>query len=147
MNYTSIVKTLSLTAVICSLTACYVMPVQPQHQSPQYTVAPVVIKPVQKEPVQFPARLYPANAKAASHGQVVGWVSNNLEGKGRFMMTISGEVFEGEATRQNSRAQTGIASGAGSRGSYLNCNYQMNTNSSGSGHCQLSDGAEFTMHY
>ena len=147
MNYISIVKAVGLTAVISSLTACYVMPVQPHQNSPQYTVAPVVIKPVQKEPVQFPARLYPANAKAAKHGQVVGWVSNNLEGKGRFMMTIGGEVFEGEATRQNNRTQTGVASGAGSKGSYLNCTYQMNTNSSGSGQCQLSDGAEFTMHY
>ena len=99
MNYISIVKAVGLTAVISSLTACYVMPVQPHQNSPQYTVAPVVIKPVEKEPVQFPARLYPANAKAAKHGQVVGWVSNNLEGRGKFMMTISGEVFEGEAQR------------------------------------------------
>ena len=147
MNYISIVKAVGLTAVISSLTACYVMPVQPHQNSPQYTVAPVVIKPVEKEPVQFPARLYPANAKAAKHGQVVGWVSNNLEGRGKFMMTISGEVFEGEATRQNNRTQTGIASGSGSKGSFLNCTYQMNSTSMGSGQCQLSDGSEFTMHF
>ena len=51
------------------------MPVQPHQNSPQYTVAPVVIKPVEKEPVQFPARLYPANAKAATRNDV-----NNLGG-------------------------------------------------------------------
>lgn len=147
MKKISIVKALGLLAVVSSLTACYVMPVQPPHHSPQYTVAPVVVKPIEKEPVQFPARLYPANAQAARHGQVVGWVSNNLEGRGKFMMNIGGEVFEGEATRQNSRTHSGIASGTGSKGSFLNCTYQMNSSSMGSGQCQLSDGSEFTMHF
>ncbi len=32
------------------------------------------------------------------------------------------------------------------RGGYINCNYQMNTTTLGTGQCKLSNGALFTMH-
>lgn len=73
-------------------------------------------------------------------------VTNDLHGKGVFNAAINGEAFVGEATRAPGNGRTGIASGAGNRGSYLSCQYVLNTSTQGTGRCKLSDGAEFTMH-
>lgn len=95
----------------------------------------------------FTARLYPANDAASAYGMVGAVVTNDLNGRGTFSTVINGESFTGEATRAvGSSLREGIANGAGSRGSYINCRYQMNSATMGTGQCRLSTGAQFTMH-
>jgi len=127
---------------VIALTGCYVVPVQPV-QGP----GPVVYAPaVPAVPVTFAARLYPANDLAAAYGMVSAVVTNDLNGRGTFSTAIQGENFTGEATRVVGSAREGVANGAGNRGSYINCRYQMNSATLGSGQCKLSNGALFTMH-
>ncbi len=130
-----------------ALTACYVVPVQhaPHHGPVVYahTAPPVAALPL---PVTFAARLYPANDLAASYGVISAVVTNDLNGRGTFSTNIHGESFTGEATRSASSSREGVANGAGNRGSFLNCRYQMNSTTLGSGQCKMSNGALFTMH-
>lgn len=129
-----------------ALSACYVVPVDPRtgQPVPPPAAAPATV-PV-PAPVTFPARLYPANDLASRYGVVNATVTNDLNGKGVFNTAINGESFAGEATRTSGGGRSGIANGAGNRGSYLSCQYTMNSTAQGTGRCKLSDGAEFTMH-
>jgi hypothetical protein len=94
----------------------------------------------------FTARLYPANETASVYGMVGAVVTNDLNGRGTFSTTINGESFSGEATRTAGSSRDGVANGAGNRGSYISCRYQMNSATLGTGQCRLSNGAQFTMH-
>lgn len=130
------------------LTGCYVVPIEPHRYPGSHHphAAPVVVAPAAPAPVTFAARLYPANEIAARHGMVQAVVTNDLNGRGTFSTNISGEQFSGEATRQSAAARSGIANGSGNRGSYIRCQYTMNSATLGAGSCQLSDGAVFNMH-
>ena len=97
-------------------------------------------------PVTFTARLYPSNDQAAAFGIVAAVVTNDLNGRGHFTTNIGGENFSGEATRHAGTSRDGLANGAGNRGSYINCQYTMNSATLGTGSCTLSNGARFTMH-
>lgn len=124
------------------LSGCYVVPVQ-QGNFPA-PVAGVYLPPA---PLTFAARLYPANEQASSYGMVGAVVTNDLNGRGTFSTTINGESFNGEATRvAGAAARDGVANGAGNRGNYISCRYQMNSATLGTGQCRLSNGAQFTMH-
>ncbi|HOZ63323.1 MAG TPA: hypothetical protein PK497_02880 [Burkholderiaceae bacterium] len=125
------------------LTGCYVVPMQPTNNPGPIVYAPA---PQPVAPVTFSARLYPANDLAASYGMVSALVTNDLNGRGTFSTAINGENFTGEATRAVGASREGVANGAGNRGSYINCRYQMNSVTLGSGQCKLSNGALFTMH-
>lgn len=134
---------------VVTLSGCYVVPVgqYPSQYPSQYPHATqVVVPPPAPQPVTFAARLYPANDLATSYGMVNAVVTNDLNGRGNFQTTISGESFAGEATRQAGSSRDGIANGAGNRGSYINCRYTMNSATLGTGSCTLSNGARFTMH-
>ena len=136
-----------LAAVVASLTACYVVPVDPRTGQPAgvpVAAAPVVVPPA--GPATFPARLYPANELASAYGMVNATVTNDLHGRGTFNASINGEHFAGEATRKAGSSREGIANGAGNRGSYLSCQYTMNSPTLGTGSCRLNTGAVFTMH-
>ena len=127
-----------------SLTGCYVVPIQPPYSS---APAAVYVPPAVPASVTFAARLYPANDAAQSYGMLGAVVTNDLNGRGTFTTNINGESFTGEATRTaGSSAREGVANGAGNRGSYISCRYQMNTSTLGTGQCRLSTGALFTMH-
>jgi hypothetical protein len=136
---------LSVGVSVVTLAGCYVVPIEhsrypagnPTNQSQQ---------PAPPSFVSFPARLYPANELATSYGMVMAHVTSDLNGKGTFSTVISGESFSGEATRTSSGTRSGIANGAGNRGSYIACRYQMNSTTLGTGQCKLSNGAEFSMH-
>lgn len=133
-----------LMVAVLSLSACYVVPV---NQYPAPTSTTVVVQPVPAPAsVTFAVRLYPANAAASAHGMVHAVVTNDLNGRGTFNATIGGEVFTGEATRRAGSSRDGVANGSGNRGSYLSCQYQMNSNTLGTGNCRHSDGALFSMH-
>lgn len=126
-----------------TLTGCYVVPIQPPHSQP----ATVYVTPVPPASVTFAARLYPANDAASGYGMVGAVVTNDLNGRGTFTTNINGESFTGEATRvAGSSSREGVANGAGNRGSYISCRYQMNSSTLGTGQCKLSNGALFTMH-
>ena len=138
-----------------SLAGCYVVPIQPPHSpySQPGQHAPTVYvpsaPPAAPAPATFAARLYPSNDLAASYGMVMAVVTNDLNGRGTFSANINGENFTGEATRavgSGGSAREGQANGTGSRGSYINCRYQMNSTTLGSGQCRLSNGAQFSMH-
>ncbi|HSV35901.1 MAG TPA: hypothetical protein VLI46_10110 [Ramlibacter sp.] len=142
-----ITSTLRRTAFIAALTfaaglaGCYVVPIQPPAQSSTLHVpmpAPA--------PVTFSARLYPSNEQAAAYGTVMATVTNDLNGRGHFTTSIGGETFSGEATRVAGSSREGLANGAGSRGSFINCRYTMNSPTLGTGTCRMSSGAAFVMH-
>ena len=128
------------------LTGCYVVPMQPGGLPPSAIYAPAAVVPAPAT-VTFAARLYPANEAASRYGMVSAVVTNDLNGRGVFNANIDGENFVGEATRAAGSAnREGVANGAGNRGSYLSCRYQMNSATLGTGNCRLSNGAQFTMH-
>jgi hypothetical protein len=133
------------TGVATTLSGCYVVPVN-QHPAHYPTTTHVVLPAPAPQPVTFAARLYPANDLATSYGMVNAIVTNDLNGRGNFNTTISGESFVGEATRKAGSSRDGLANGAGNRGSYINCHYTMNSATLGTGSCTLSNGARFTMH-
>lgn len=140
-----IARRLALAGVIASaaaLTGCYVVPIQPVGGYPPAVHGPVA----PPAPVTFAARLYPANDAASGYGMVSAVVTNDLNGRGTFSTNIGGESFTGEATRVAGSSREGVANGAGNRGSYLSCRYQMNSATLGTGQCRLSNGAQFTMH-
>ena len=129
-----------------SLTGCYVVPIQPPYTQQGPTVYVPSTPPMPAAPMTFAARLYPSNDLASSYGMVMAVVTNDLNGRGTFNTNINGESFTGEATRLAGSARDGQANGAGNRGSYINCRYQMNSATLGSGQCRLSNGAQFSMH-
>jgi hypothetical protein len=126
------------------LSACYVVPLNAPYGS-----SPTVHSPVSPPPpsaVHLIARLYPTNELANGYGMISAVVTNDLNGRGTFSTAINGESFSGEATRVTNSTREGIANGAGNRGSYLTCRYQMNSATMGTGQCKLSNGAQFSMH-
>jgi hypothetical protein len=109
--------------------------------------APVVVQaPAPHAPVTLAVRLYPANEQATAFGVVHAVVTNDLHGRGTFQASMLGENFVGEATRKAGSSREGLASGSGTRGGYLSCQYAMNSATLGTGTCNLSNGARFTMH-
>lgn len=127
-----------------ALSGCYVAPLQPPREAVQPSAVYVAPPPAS---VSFTARLYPANQAAAAYGMVGAVVTNDLHGRGTFSTVINGESFAGEATRAaGGSSREGIANGAGNRGGYINCRYQMNSATMGTGQCRLSNGAQFSMH-
>ena len=139
---------LGVATAAAALSGCYVVPINPAPGQPGYVppAAPMAMPAALPAPVVFTARLYPANDLAVRHGMVGGVVTNDLNGRGTFNANIQGESFVGEATRKAGSSREGLASGAGNRGSYLSCQYTMNSATLGTGICRRSDGAQFTMH-
>lgn len=138
---------LGLAAVVAGLAGCYVVPIDPRTGQPATvpaTAAPAVAPA--PGPSTFPARLYPANELASAYGTINATVTNDLHGRGTFNASINGESFAGEATRKAGSSREGVANGAGNRGSYLSCQYTMNSPTLGTGTCRLNTGAVFTMH-
>ena len=144
-------RPLAVVAAAWSLSACVVVPVNPDGSLYQGPVAgvPVVGAPVVPAPpssLTLPVRLYPTNEAAAATGMLSGTVVSNLNGKGTFTLNVGGETMTGEATRAGSGSRDGVANAYGARGSYANCQYTMNTNVQGTGRCSFSSGATYQLH-
>ena len=146
------VALLGAVAASAVLAGCYVVPLNQQgypqagQSQPVYSTPQALPLPA-PSPVTFAARLYPANELAQRYGLIGAVVTNDLNGRGTFTTNINGESFSGEATRvAGSSPREGVANGAGNRGSFINCKYQMNSSTLGTGQCKLSNGALFTMH-
>ena len=137
-----------------SLSGCYVLPVAPD--GTLYAPAPPVVPapaPAYPQagagpamPTQLSARLYPANDLATQTGIVTGTVTNMMTGKGRFQLNYRGELLTGEATRVEGDARRGVASAYGPGGTFMSCEYQMNTPTQGAGTCAFSNGARYQVH-
>jgi len=151
LNIINLVAALG-TAVLA--TACVVVPVgpdgRPYSSYPAYpagstlAVAPYVA-PAPTIAVMN-ARLYPANDLAQPGGMAVGQVTNFLDGKGAFSVTIAGELFNGEATRSGRTSREGVANAMGARGGTLSCTYVLNNPTQGSGQCSVNTGARYQLH-
>lgn len=97
-------------------------------------------------PATLQARLYPANDLATQTGMVSGTVTNMMSGKGRFLLDYKGELLTGEATRVSGDERKGVASAYSPAGSYMSCEYQMNSPYQGAGTCTFSNGARYRVH-
>lgn len=149
MNIINLVAALG-TATLA--TACVVVPVgpdgRPYSNYPAYPAGgAVAVAPLPAPTIAvMNARLYPANDLAQPGGMAVGQVTNFLDGKGAFTVTIGGEQFSGEATRAGRSSRDGIANAMGSRGGTMSCTYVLNNATQGSGQCSLSTGARYQLH-
>lgn len=153
-------------ASVLALAGCYVVPVVDPAGNVQYQHYPLppagtrVVPPPGAYPAATPgpalpgpalpmtlnARLYPDNELATRSGVVTGTVANMMNGKGRFQLQYGAEVLTGEATRVSNDDRRGIASAFGSSGSFMSCEYQMNTPQQGAGTCTFSNGARYKLH-
>ncbi len=108
--------------------------------------APPSVQTKSAPPATLQARLYPSNDIATQTGVVTGTVTNMMGGKGRFLLDYRGELLSGEATRVSGDERKGVASAYGPSGSYMSCDYQMNTPLQGAGNCTFSNGARYQVH-
>jgi hypothetical protein len=148
----------ALSVQALGLAGCYIVPVGPDgnyaiyiptHPSPAYPGQSPVPSTLPGQPAQprvLHARLYPENDTATQTGMVAGTVTNMMTGKGRFQVQYAGEVLTGEATRVSGDERKGIASAYGPSGSFMSCEYQMNTPMQGAGTCNFSNGARYKVH-
>jgi hypothetical protein len=143
------------------LSGCYVVPVvDPEGKIHNYHYplppagVPVAVAPGAVTvpahggslPVVLNARLYPDNDLATQTGVVTGTVTNMMTGKGRFQLQYGAEILTGEATRVSNDERRGIASAYSSSGSFMSCEYQMNSPRQGAGTCTFSNGARYKLH-
>jgi len=157
----SVSKRLAATVVVpaLALTGCYVVPLAPDgtpiypytHTAPPYTVVPYPPAPGRvvagaPMPTTLNARLYPTNDLATQTGMMSGTVTNLMNGKGQFQLDYRGELLTGEATRVSGDERRGVANAYGTRGTYMSCDYKMNTPYQGAGSCTLSNGAKYEVH-
>jgi hypothetical protein len=140
-----------------ALTGCYIVPVGPDGNyaiyipsTPPPHSGPGHLQPTppsqSAQPRVLQARLYPANELATQTGMVSGTVTNMMTGKGRFQLHYAGELLTGEATRVSGDERKGIASAYGASGSFMSCEYQMNSPAQGAGTCNFSNGARYKVH-
>jgi hypothetical protein len=150
-----------LTVPAFALAGCYVIPVGADGYpawppgavwGPGVSTTPVPSAPAAPAksaaaaPATLQARLYPANDIATQTGMVSGTVTNLMSGKGRFLLDYKGEVLSGEATRVSGDQRKGVASAYSAAGSYMSCEYQMNSPYQGAGTCTFSNGARYNVH-
>ena len=141
-----------------ALSGCYVVPVAPDGTpvaaayavpyaapaAPARTAAPIVAGTPYPSILQ--ARLYPANEAATKTGMLSGTVTNYMTGTGRFQLDLAGETLVGEATRISGNDRKGVANAYGRNGTYMSCEYLMNTPYQGTGTCTMSNGARYSVH-
>lgn len=148
---------MALTTCTAFLGGCYMVPVVDPQGNVQYAAYPVPPGPpppgavppgypAGPMPVTISARMYPANDVANRTGMIVGSVTNMRTGKGRFQLNYQGETLVGEATRHGNDDKHGVASAYGNNGTFMQCEYQMNTPVQGAGTCSFSTGARYTLH-
>jgi hypothetical protein len=141
---------------VLALAGCYVVPVVDAQGNVQYQHYPIPpagpvagphpVAPAPPTPVTLHARMYPENALANQTGMISGSVTNMRNGKGRFQLNYQGETLVGEATRHGNDEKSGIASAYGTGGTFMQCEYKMNTPVQGAGSCTFSTGARFRLH-
>jgi hypothetical protein len=148
---------MAVAAPALALTGCYVVPLAPDgtpiypypYNATPYGATIVPARPYVAGPpaaAVLNARLYPVNEIATETGMMSGTVTNMMNGKGRFQLDYKGELLTGEATRVSGDERRGVANAYGARGTYMSCEYKMNTPYQGAGACTLSNGAKYEVH-
>ncbi len=157
---------------LASLAGCYVVPIDARHPPPVAYPSSgagesIALPAAQAQPVQLEARLYPANDVAGKMGVLTAQVSDNLSGHGRFSLNAGNETLLGEASRlagdqagfgsvyrqvfgdarMPAAGRRGIASAAGNKGSYVNCEYVLTAAALGVGAGLFSNGARYQLHF
>lgn len=162
-SMTAISKRLAFAMAVptIALSGCYLVPIAPDgtaaiypypYLPPQYAAAakagvpPTPVANGGPMPTVLQARLYPLNDIASQTGMITGTVTNMMTGKGRFQMEYKGEILAGEATRIAGDERSGVANAYGPRGTYMSCDYKMNSPYQGSGKCTVSTGAQYEVH-
>ncbi len=152
-----------------TLSGCYVVPVDtryPYDPARPYTAQSVAISAPQPVPVLIQARLYPANDVAGKIGALSATETDTLNGHATFNVIYAGETMQGEVSRvandspefgrvhrmvfgdgRMPSGRRGIASAAGQRGTYVNCEYALTAATVGTGACVFSNGAMYQMHF
>jgi len=157
----------------CSVSGCYVIPIDygnPPGQARlpaqgQGGAAIVGVPPAQAVPTTLQARLYPLNETAGKMGALSATVVDSANGHAAFSLNQAGELLQGEASRvpagypgfgsvhrevygdgRMPAGQRGIASAAGARGTYVNCEYALSAPNRGTGACLFSNGAKYQLH-
>lgn len=163
---------LAATLLTLSLTGCYVVPIDARNPPPiAYPGNPpgegAAIPAPLAQPAQIQARLYPINDVAGKMGVLTAQVTDTLNGHGSFTLVSGSETLSGEATRVGNdqpgfgsvyrqvygearfpaAGRRGIANAAGSRGSYVNCEYVLTAAARGTGACLFSNGAKYQIHF
>lgn len=100
--------------VAAALSACYVIPMNPDGSpawqylppgvvvpavAPPAVVAVPTMLPGPPMPTSYQARLYPMNEPAAQTGQLTATITDLHTGRGMLTMSLGGEMLTGEATR------------------------------------------------
>jgi hypothetical protein len=156
-----------------SLAGCYVVPIDPRYSAAEQPGALAVSKPAAAPVLTTPhgsmslqARLYPLNETAGKMGALTATVTDSRDGHASFSLSHAGELFQGDASRVASSypgfgkvhrevygqgampaGERGIASAAGPRGTYVNCEYALNAPNRGTGACVFSNGAKYQLHF
>lgn len=162
------VAAVSATAI---LSGCYVIPIDYPHapgQPPSFPSATgaVAVPAPQPVPTMLQARLYPLNETAGKMGALTATVMDKVNGHASFSLSHDGELLQGEASRvpvgypgfgnvhrevygdgRMPAGQRGIASAAGGRGTYVNCEYALSGPNRGMGACIFSNGAKYQLHF
>ena len=153
------------------LSGCYVIPIDYPHAPGQAPSLPpatgaVAVPAPQPVPTTLQARLYPLNETAGKMGALTATVMDNVNGRASFSLSHAGELLQGEASRvpagypgfgnvhrevygdgRMPAGQRGIASAAGGRGTYVNCEYALSGPHRGMGACVFSNGAKYQLHF
>jgi hypothetical protein len=162
-------SSLAVLAAAGALSGCYVIPIDPAHPLPVGVPphAAAIVPATQPVPSVLHARLYPLNETAGKTGALTAVVSDNANGHATFSLNYAGELLQGEASRVSASypgfgkihrevyngsgamptGQRGIASAAGARGTYVNCEYAFASANRGTGACIFSNGAKYQLHF
>jgi hypothetical protein len=169
------VKRKSLVSVLGAaglLSGCYIIPIDypASPGQPMAVQAPgraaVAVPAPNAVPTTLQARLYPLNETAGKMGALTATVADTVGGHATFSLSHAGEMLQGEASRvatdypgfgrvhrdvygdgRMPAGQRGIASAAGARGTYVNCEYALNGPNRGTGACVFSNGAKYQLHF
>jgi hypothetical protein len=168
------VKGKFIASAICAtgiLSGCYVIPIDyPPAPGQGVSLSPAIgaaaVPAPQPVPTTLQARLYPLNETAGKMGALSATVMDTVNGHASFSLSHAGEVLQGEASRvpagypgfgsvhrevygdgRMPAGQRGIASAAGGRGTYVNCEYALSGPNRGMGACVFSNGAKYQLHF
>jgi hypothetical protein len=174
MKRNSLAAWVLASSMTAALSGCYVVPIDPRypHEYGQSTVvtqpgqAPVIVPAPLAVPVTLHARLYPVNDVAGNMGVLTALVTDTLNGHATFTVNYSGDSLQGEASRvandypgfgnihlqvygdgRMPTGRRGIASAAGGRGNFVNCEYALSAAAQGTGACLFSNGAKYQLHF
>lgn len=150
MKRKTVLAAITAIAAGVSLSGCYVVPIDPRYPAAEQPGLNTVPRPLavpasQPVPTTLQARLYPLNETAGKMGALTAMVSDNVNGHATFSLSHAGELLQGEASGVPAEypgfgkvhrevygegrmpaGQRGIASAAGPRGTYVNCEYALN---------------------